>query len=107
MIERALAISSENNNSYIKFVKLTEHALTPTRKSPRSADFDLQSPYDTTVPARGKELIRTDLQIKLPGGCYGRIAPRTDLALDHHIDIGAGVIDQDFRGNLCVTIQSL
>jgi hypothetical protein len=46
------------------------------------------------------EPIRTDLQIKLPGGCYGRIAPRTDLALDHHIDIGAGVIDQDFRGNL-------
>jgi hypothetical protein len=51
MIEKALAISSENNNSYIEFVKLTEHALTPTRESPRSAGFDLQCPYYTTVLA--------------------------------------------------------
>jgi dUTP pyrophosphatase len=67
MIEKALAISSENN-AYIQFVKMTEHALTPTRESPRSAGFDLLSPYDTTVPAKGKELIRTDLQMKLPEG---------------------------------------
>jgi len=37
-----------------------------------------------------KEIIRTDLQIKLPEGCYGRIAPITDLATFHHISIGAG-----------------
>jgi dUTP pyrophosphatase len=46
------------------------------------------SAYDVTVPARGKELIKTDLQIELPTGCYGRIAPRSGLALKHHIDVG-------------------
>jgi hypothetical protein len=54
MIEKSLAISSENN-SYIQFVNLTEHAMTPTRVAKICR-------YDTTVPARVKELIRTDQQ---------------------------------------------
>jgi len=36
--------------------------------------------------------------MQLPDGCYGRIAPRSGLALKHHIDVGGGVIDQDYRG---------
>ena len=85
---------------------MTELALTPTGESPRSAGFDLLSPYHTTVPARGNELIAKDLQIKLPEGCYRRIATRTDLALYHHINVGACAIDQDFHGILSVTVQS-
>jgi len=54
----------------------------------------MRSPYETTVPARGKELIKTDLQIKLKRGCYSRIEPRTDLALFHHFKIRAGVVDE-------------
>jgi dUTP pyrophosphatase len=49
-------------------------------------------------------VIETDLQIKLRGGCYGRVAPRSGLALQHHIDIGGGVIDEDYRDNLGVII---
>ena len=26
--------------------------------------------------------------------------PRSGLAVKHHIDIGAGVVDEDYRGNL-------
>jgi len=26
--------------------------------------------------------------------------PRSELALQHHIDVGGGVIDEDYRGNL-------
>jgi dUTP pyrophosphatase len=46
----------------------------------------------------------TDLQIQVPEGFYGRIAPRSGLALHHHIDIGAGVIDEDYRGNVTVIL---
>ena len=52
------------------------------------------------IPARGKGLVRTDIQIKVPNGTYGRIAPRSGLAWKHHIDIGAGVVDEDYRGNV-------
>lgn len=46
------------------------------------------SAYEYTIPARGKELVKTDLQIELPHGCYGRIAPRSGLAWKNFIDVG-------------------
>ena len=49
-------------------------------------------------------MIKTDLAIKVPSGTYGRIAPRSGLALKHGIDVGAGVIDQDYRGNVKIIL---
>ena len=45
-------------------------------------------------------MVKTDLQIKVLYGTYGRVAPRSGLAWKQHIDIGAGVVDEDYRGNL-------
>jgi len=96
--------SSSQNNTTLRFVKLTEKARTPTRGSSTAAVFDLYSACNSIVPARGNVLIMTDLQIQLPERCYGRIAPRSGLALKHHIDIGGGVLYQDYRGNLGVIL---
>jgi dUTP pyrophosphatase len=49
-------------------------------------------------------LVKTDLQLSVPKGCYGRIAPRSGLALKNFIDVGAGVVDADYRGNVGVLI---
>jgi len=49
------------------------------------------------IPAHGKALIKTDIAIMIPDGCYGRIAPRSSLAWKNFIDVGAGVIDADYR----------
>jgi dUTPase len=69
-------MSSQSNN-ILRYVKLTENALPPTRRSPKAADIDLRSPYDATILARGKVLIKTDLHIKLPDSCYDTIAALT------------------------------
>lgn len=93
-----------NKVSTLKFAKLTNKAFAPTRGSESAAGYDLRSAYEYTVPARGKELVKTDLQIEVPDGTYGRVAPRSGLAWKNHIDVGAGVIDADYRGNVGVVI---
>ncbi|OWF49955.1 deoxyuridine 5'-triphosphate nucleotidohydrolase, mitochondrial-like [Mizuhopecten yessoensis] len=92
------------DNVILKFAKLTENALTPTRGSKLAAGYDLYSAYNHIIPARGKQVVKTDIQIALPDGCYGRVAPRSGLAAKHFIDVGAGVIDQDYRGNVGVVL---
>lgn len=64
----------------------------------------IYSAYDYSVPARGKQLVKTDIQVELPEGSYGRIAPRSGLAVKNFIDVGAGVVDEDYRGNLGVVL---
>ena len=61
-----------------------------------AAGYDLHSAYDYEIAAHGKVIAKTDLQIRVPDGTYGRIAPRSGLAAKHFIDIGAGVVDQDY-----------
>lgn len=40
----------------------------------------------------------------IPSGHYGRVAPRSGLAVKNSIDTGAGVIDEDYRGNVGVLL---
>jgi dUTP pyrophosphatase len=40
----------------------------------------------------------------IPSEYYGRIAPRSSLAWKNHIDVGAGVIDEDYRGPIGVVL---
>lgn len=46
---------------------------------------------DTEVPARGRAVVKTGLQIAIPPGTYARVAPRSGLAVKHFIDTGAWV----------------
>ncbi|KAI1214004.1 dUTP diphosphatase [Annulohypoxylon truncatum] len=84
--------------------KLSPTAKLPTRGSAFSAGYDLYASQPTTIPARGKALVETDISIAVPAGTYGRIAPRSGLAAKHFIDTGAGVIDADYRGPVKVLL---
>ncbi|MED6204432.1 hypothetical protein PIB30_117365 [Stylosanthes scabra] len=90
--------------SLLRVKKLSANAVIPSRASPLSAGYDLSSAVETKVPARGKVLVATDLSISIPEGTYARIAPRSGLALKHSIDVGAGVIDADYRGPVGVIL---
>ncbi|CAL5383589.1 unnamed protein product [Camellia sinensis] len=88
----------------LKVKKLSEKAVLPSRASPLSVGYDLSSATEIKVPARGKALVPTDLSIAIPQGTYARIAPRSGLAWKHSIDVGAGVIDADYRGPVGVIL---
>uniref|UniRef100_A0A8C6ENX8 dUTP diphosphatase n=1 Tax=Marmota marmota marmota TaxID=9994 RepID=A0A8C6ENX8_MARMA len=65
----------------LRFVRLLEHAMAPTWGSPLAVGYDLYSAYDYIVPPMEKAFVKTDIQIALPSGCYGRTVPRSGLAV--------------------------
>jgi len=75
---------------------LTSQAKMPICATPGSAGFDLISPEAISIPAHSRKLIDTQIALSIPLGFYGRIAPRSGLSMQE-IDIGAGVIDSDYR----------
>ena len=98
-------ISMSDNT--LQIVKLTKEGIIPTKGSEYAAGHDLYSAHDYEISPHDKILAYTDLQIKLPPGTYGRIAPRSSLAWQQHIAIGAGVLDRDFRGNVAIVMFNL
>ncbi len=64
---------------------------------PTAHRYDLFSAENCIVSAGGRRLVQTDLAIAIPPGFYGRVASRSGLALNKGINVGAGVIDPDYR----------
>lgn len=88
----------------LRFVKASPNAFVPLKQDETSAGFDLSSSEFVIIPAHGKAKVSTGLKLAIPSGCYGRIAPRSGLALNHFIDVGAGVIDPGYRGIVSVLL---
>ena len=84
--------------------KLDSNAMIPKKGTLKSAGFDLFSNEEKTVLSKDKALIKTGISVGIPSGNYGRIAPRSGLAWKKFIDVGAGVIDEDYRGEVCVLL---
>ena len=76
----------------------------PTQRTSEAAGYDLYSSQDTTIPAHTRSKVATVIEIHVPEGTYGRIAPRSGLAVKHAIDIGAGVIDKDYQGSVMICL---
>ena len=87
--------------------KLSPNALLPVLGSANAAGYDLHSLESKVVPARGQGLIGTGIAFAIPVGNYGRIAPRSGLAVKNSIHVGAGVVDSDYRGEVKVLLFNL
>ena len=88
------------NTEPLKFKKLDPRATLPTRGSAAAAGVDLYSIEVVNLQSMERKLVRTGLAVAIPEGFYGRIAPRSGLATKNGIDVLAGVIDADYRGEI-------
>lgn len=84
------------------FVLMNDDATLPMKGSPGACGYDLYSAEDVLVNPKSRRLISTGLKMKIDRG-YARIAPRSSLAMKE-IDIGAGVIDMDYRGEIKILL---
>ena len=88
------------NTEPLKFKQLDPRAILPTRGSAAAAGLDLYSIEVVNLQSLERKLVRTGLAVAIPEGFYGRIAPRSGLATKNGIDVLAGVIDADYRGEI-------
>lgn len=84
----------------LDFNRLDDRATLPTRGSAESAGLDLYSIEDLMIEPKQRVLARTGLAVAIPPAHYGRIAPRSGLALRTGLDVLSGVIDADYRGEI-------
>lgn len=88
----------------MKVQLLNKDAMLPKRANEGDAGYDLFSCEDTTVGAHSRKVIKTGISISIPYGTYARVAPRSGLAVKNGIDVGAGVIDESYRGEVGVVL---
>ena len=91
----------------IKYSKLHLHAKEPFRANTSDAGYDLFSTDYVTLEPFQRKLISTGINVEIPEGFYGRIAPRSGLACKKGIDVMAGVVDSGYRGEVKVLLINL
>lgn len=88
----------------LTFVKLTQDAEDVVQGTDKSAGYDIKACETVLIPARSKQTVKTGLRVEFPVGVHGRLASRSGLAVKHGIEVGAGVIDEDYEGELMVLL---
>ncbi len=91
----------------INVKQVRDGARLPKRATDGSAGADICCIERFRIEAGERVGVSTGLSFEIPHGYYGRVAPRSGLAVRHGIDVLAGVIDSDYRGELIVLLINL
>ncbi len=99
----------------MKIVLLSPTAKMPSRGTSGSAGLDLYASAEVVVPATrvvgdrasiGRVLVPTGIAVSIPRGCVGRIGSRSGLSTTNNVEVGAGWIDPDYRGEVLVELKN-
>ncbi len=91
----------------IKINRQIPQATIPTRANDTDAGYDLYAAVNGRIEGKNRDIINTGISIAIPEGYYGRIAPRSGLAVKNGLDVLAGVVDSGYRGEIEVVLQNL
>ena len=88
----------------VQVKKVRPDAYIPTRESEFAAGADLYAVEATEIPPGKRAIIPTGIAVAFSNDVYLRIAPRSGLAWKNGVDVLAGVVDSDYRGELKVIL---
>ena len=87
-----------------KLVLLNSDSRYPTKSHVTDAGYDLFSTEEVSLKPFQRKVVKTGIKLSIPAGFYGRIAPRSGLAVKKGIDVLAGVIDSGYNGEIGVVL---
>lgn len=91
----------------MKCAKLDPTAVIPNRATTGSAGYDLVSIESYELKPGERKPFKTGIALQFPNNIFGRIAPRSGLSVKRGIDVMAGVIDEDYTGEILVVLVNL
>ena len=95
----------DNNIAMIQL--LSKDSKMPKRGTKGAIGYDVVHPGQTMILAPGQtKVFPTDIALTPPPGCYTRIAPRSGMIVKQNITTLAGVIDEDYTGNIGVILHN-
>lgn len=93
-----------NDNITFKICLLDPQAQVPLKAEPGSAGYDIHSLEDTVIQPRQRLAVSTGVSLEIDPWHYVRVAPRSGLSVKKNIDIGAGVVDSSYRGEIKIVM---
>lgn len=86
-------------------MKIIVYATKELKKAhPTDAAFDIEADEFTSIEPDERRLISTGLKMVIPNGYCGILKSRSGLSVKQGVEVGAGVIDSDYRGEIKVNI---
>ena len=82
--------------------KLNPNATLPTKAHDSDAGYDLYASAPTDFQSSG--VVETGIAVAVPPGYYGRIASRSGLSFKQDVEVGAGVADSGYRGEIKIKL---
>jgi len=92
-----------NTNVEFKVKLFNDDVIAPFKADSGCAGYDVFSTKNVIIPDGERCLIPLGFAVQVPNYYYLRVAPRSGLSL-RGIDIGAGVIDSSYRGEVMVLV---
>lgn len=87
-------------------IMLDRGAYMPIKAHKDDAGFDLRTPVDVIVPARGSATVDTGVHIELPKKTTGFLKSKSGLNVKYGIVSDGGVIDVGYTGSIRVKLYN-
>lgn len=96
---------------YVKFKKLSDTAILPTKGSQGAAGYDLYADLTSSIKLKPMEIrmIDTGISVEIPPDYSGDVYARSGLSTKRGLTLinGVGIIDPDYRGSIHVPLINL
>lgn len=88
----------------MKIPYIGPYPLIPAK--PFDAGYDISSNEDRVIFRDNSAIISTGLHMAIPRGYVGKIVSRSGLSFKHNIEVGAGLIDSGYRGEIKIHLYN-
>jgi dUTP pyrophosphatase len=92
------------NGRVLKYKLVNKSAYPPHMATVGAAGYDLRTPIDFVIKARDNHVVDVGVALELPPHTYAQVKSRSGMAFKHQVVVGAGVIDNDYRGTIAVLL---